>query len=444
MTAVIDHVAFVVESLETALAGLETLQLRPQVIDSFPAEGTRECYLGAPGQRARILLMEPIGDGPYERALRERGPGLHHVALNVPSIERFLEQIDGSGWLLHPRSFATRPTIWLARPGVEALIEVHETSENPRTMGYVQRVVLAGLDVKPGLIDLFAKTRIEVVPGPRSGVVVAGRLVCSPEHFDAPDIGDPFEYNREAWNRNVRQGNRWTIPVSPDEVQRARKGTVEVLLTPTRFVPTEWLGELLGADVLCLASGGGQQGPLLAAAGARVTVFDASDEQLARDRVVASREGLEIRTVQGDMRDLSALPDESFDLVFHPCSNSFVEAVEPVWREAYRVLRTGGHLISGFSNPVMHCFDWGSVERKRPQLRYRLPYRDIDHLDDPFVAKVVADGEPVEFSHTLTAQIGGQIAAGFAIVGFFEDRWGSDELFPDAYFDGFIATRSVK
>ena len=72
-------------------------------------------------------------------------------------------------------------------------------------------------------------------------------------------------------------------------------------------------------DVLCLASGGGQQGPILAAAGANVTVFDNSPAQLRQDELVARREGLSIRTVQGDMRDLSAFADGSFDLIFHPC-----------------------------------------------------------------------------------------------------------------------------
>lgn len=76
-------------------------------------------------------------------------------------------------------------------------------------------------------------------------------------------------------------------------------------------------------------------------------------------------------------------------------------------------------------------------------MRYQLPYRDLDHLDDPFVAAAVDAGEPVEFSHTLTEQIGAQIDAGFAIVGFFEDPWGTG-YFPDGYFDGFMATRARK
>jgi SAM-dependent methyltransferase len=74
--------------------------------------------------------------------------------------------------------------------------------------------------------------------------------------------------------------------------------------------------------------------------------------RLAQDRLVADREALTIESRQGDMAELSVFPDESFDLVFHPVSNVFVPDVKPVWREAYRVLRPGGTLLSGFMNPV--------------------------------------------------------------------------------------------
>ena len=63
-----------------------------------------------------------------------------------------------------------------------------------------------------------------------------------------------------------------------------------------------------------------------------VTVFDNSENQLNQDRAVAEREGLEIRTVQGDMKDLHPFDDQSFDLIFHPCSNTFVSDVRPVAR----------------------------------------------------------------------------------------------------------------
>ena len=104
-------------------------------------------------------------------------------------------------------------------------------------------------------------------------------------------------------------------------------------------MPADWFPALPGLDVLCLASSGGQQAPVLAAAGAAVTVLDNSPAQLARDRLVADRDGLELATVEGDMADLSAFPNGRFGLVFHPCSNCFVPQVRPVWREAFRVLR---------------------------------------------------------------------------------------------------------
>ena len=128
-------------------------------------------------------------------------------------------------------------------------------------------------------------------------------------------------YNRAAWDKNVERQNQWTVPISTETVRRARQGEFELLLTPTKPVPMNWFPELDGTPTLCLASGGGQQGPLLAAAGAVVTVFDNSPKQLEQDRLVANRDGLVIETVKGDMADLSMFADQSFDLIVHPVSN---------------------------------------------------------------------------------------------------------------------------
>ena len=163
--------------------------------------------------------------------------------------------------------------------------------------------------------------------------------------------------NRNAWERKVEIGNRWTIPVNSAEIAAAKQGNRKIYLTPTQEVPRAWFQDLDGLEILCLASGGGQQGPILAAAGALVTVFDNSPRQLAQDRLVAEREGLNISTIEGDMRDLSIFSDESFDLIVHPVSNCFVPEVKKVWVEAYKVLRSEGELISGFINPVDYLFD---------------------------------------------------------------------------------------
>src|ERR671928_9768 len=106
------------------------------------------------------------------------------------------------------------------------------------------------------------------------------------------------EHNRGAWDREAERGGEWSQPVGPEVIEAARRGLWSVLLTETLPCPREWFPEeLKGMEVLCLASGGGQQGPVLAAAGARVTVYDNSPGQLAQDRLVAEREGLAIGAV---------------------------------------------------------------------------------------------------------------------------------------------------
>jgi SAM-dependent methyltransferase len=254
------------------------------------------------------------------------------------------------------------------------------------------------------------------------------------------DIGG---YNQEAWDRQVEDGNEWTVPVGPEVIEAARRGEWEVLLTNTKPVPRAWFPEMRGAEVLCLASGGGQQGPIFAAAGASVIVLDNSPRQLAQDRLVAERESLDLGTVQGDMRDLSIFADESFDLVFHPVSNLFVPEVRPVWREAFRVLRRGGILLAGFLNPANFIFDLDLADTTGElRVRYELPFAAATSLSEEDLKRWVERGDPLEFSHTLEDQIGGQTEAGFLISGFYEDYHLDDPI--AAHMPTLIATRAIK
>lgn len=257
---------------------------------------------------------------------------------------------------------------------------------------------------------------------------------------------DVKKHNREAWDANVEQRDRWTIPVSPEAIARARQDDWSIVLTPTKPVPRDWFPQLKGTPTLCLASGGGQQAPLLAAAGAKVTVVDNSPRQLEQDRFVASRDQLDLELVEGDMADLSMIADGVFELIFHPCSNCFAADVRPVWRECHRVLRPGGILLAGFANPLRYLFDDERLENGSLEVRHALPYSDLTSLSDEERQRIIIDRKrPLEFGHTLDDQIGGQVNAGFAITGFYEDKFDDAALDPiSKYIPSFIATRAVK
>ena len=254
---------------------------------------------------------------------------------------------------------------------------------------------------------------------------------------------DIRSYNREAWNREVEGGqNRWSQPVDAKTIAEARQGEFSVLLTENIPVPRRWFPSLQGTDILCLASGGGQQGLVLAAAGANVTVFDNSPAQLRQDRLVAERESLSLRTVEGDAADLSTFAEESFDLVFNPVSTVFMPEVRAVWRECARVLRSGGILMTGFMNPVHYIFDLYKSDEGILEVAHAIPYSDLTSIPQEVLEEHVEKGLPVEFGHSLTDLLGGQLDAGFMITDMYEDYMMDSPL--HEYHPSYIATRAIK
>jgi SAM-dependent methyltransferase len=257
---------------------------------------------------------------------------------------------------------------------------------------------------------------------------------------------DIREHNRVAWDVQVERGNPWTVPVSAEAIEVARDGQSEIFLTPTRPAPRTWFGDIVARGVFCLASGGGQQAPILAAAGAMVTVLDNSPRQLQRDALLAREHVLSIETILGDMARLDMLRDDSFDLIVHPVSNCFVPDVRPVWNEAFRTLRPGGSLLAGFNNPIVYVFDQELSEQEgRLKVTHRLPYSDAKTLTPEDIAVRRRVGTPLEFSHTLEDLIGGQTLAGFMITGMYEDSDPPDEANPlNRFTPTYIATRATK
>ena len=244
------------------------------------------------------------------------------------------------------------------------------------------------------------------------------------------------EINARTIDRWVEEGWEWGVPVSHETFENAKNGVWDVVLTPTVPVPHSWFGDLRGKKVLGLASGGGQQIPIFAALGAEVTVLDLSDRQLESELLVAEREGYDVRIVKADMTKPLPFPDETFDLIFHPVSDCYVEEVEPIFREAYRVLKKGGAFLGGYDNGVNFL-----VNDDETAIVNTMPFNPLNNEDQR--RQLEEDDAGLQFSHSLNELIGGQLRAGFTIRDIYDDVNGSGRL-NELNVNTFFAIRATK
>ncbi|MCP2362465.1 ubiquinone/menaquinone biosynthesis C-methylase UbiE [Nonomuraea thailandensis] len=221
---------------------------------------------------------------------------------------------------------------------------------------------------------------------------------------------DVYRYNEERWEALVEADALFTRPMLDLDAEKARAYLgLERLGIP---------GDLTGRRVLCLAGGGGQQSAAFALLGADVTVFDISSGQLERDRSAAEHHGVTVRTVQGDMRDLSALDGSSFELVWHPYSLTFVPDCRVVFREVAKVVEEGGHYYLMCANP----FFSGLTHHSWNGSGYPLtdPYTDetvTSYPDQEWVYESSGSRiqEPREYRQTLSRMTNSLIQEGFVL-----------------------------
>ncbi len=93
----IEHIGIAVSSLEEAIKTY-TACLDSEVIqvEDVPSEGVRIAMI--PVGDSRIELLEStVPDSPIDRFLAKRGPGVHHIALEVSDIEQTLSRLTASG-----------------------------------------------------------------------------------------------------------------------------------------------------------------------------------------------------------------------------------------------------------------------------------------------------------------------------------------------------------
>jgi SAM-dependent methyltransferase len=209
-------------------------------------------------------------------------------------------------------------------------------------------------------------------------------------------------HNQQAWDERVRRQDRHTRTVLARDLQNP----LPVL------DPENWLGGNVRArKVLCLASGGGLQSALLAAAGALVTVVDLSNAMLDQDRAIAAKFGFQILAVQTSMDDLSMFAAGAFDVVMQPVSTCYVSDISAVFREVARVLREDGIYISQHKQPASLQAETlpgprGYVIAEPANRTEPLP---------PVLPCWHRESDAIEYLHSWSAIIGGMCRAGFVI-----------------------------
>ena len=241
-------------------------------------------------------------------------------------------------------------------------------------------------------------------------------------------------YNKERWEELAGANVVFSRPLLDLDARKA-KDLVD---------PQGVMGCARGKNVLCLAASGGQQSPAFGLLGANVTVLDLSETQLERDRAAAAHYGLAVRTIQGDMRDLSCFDKGEFDIVWQAYSVNFVPDAVAVMREVARVLRPGGLYRLDCHTP----FYAGLAESDWDGTGYPLyrPYVDGEEIqyDDGYWDVPQEDGtsrrilEPRAFRHALGTIVNGLAGEGFVILGLWEDVGEDPDAEPGSW-DHFMA-----
>lgn len=219
--------------------------------------------------------------------------------------------------------------------------------------------------------------------------------------------------NRRHWEWSVKKGAGCTVPwldLEPEVVRRYAGGETEA--APERLqdiYPSSVLADVEGKDVVCLASGGGQQSAVFGLLGARVTVLDLTEGQLEGDRTAAAHYGYQVTTIRADMRDISCLEDESFDLVYQGNSTAWVGDLRQVYSGVVRVLRPGGIYRVDFCNPAtefVECSSWDGEG-----YRITVPYAETRRTLRPD-----ENGpDSIQFRHHIGDIFNGLLDAGLSI-----------------------------
>jgi 2-polyprenyl-3-methyl-5-hydroxy-6-metoxy-1,4-benzoquinol methylase len=254
-------------------------------------------------------------------------------------------------------------------------------------------------------------------------------------------------HNERMWERLAKAGIPYTRPQgTPPRTKAGKRRFLDRITNGTLDGV-----ELDGKRVLSLAGGGGWDAILFAELGAATTLVDISKRQLDTVRRLARSRGTELDYLRADMRDLSALGNGEFDVVFHQHSLVFVPNAERVIAEVTRILAADGVYVFSTMHPVTFLFyeSW-TGNGWRPKQTY-FSDRPVPVLQPTWeFGRVKVHAPTYEYAHRTADLVNACVEAGLIVDGLWE--WsphydggpaGSDDALEQAL-PAFIQVRARK
>lgn len=193
---------------------------------------------------------------------------------------------------------------------------------------------LSGLSLSPPLRDWLQSGRNKPA---RAGPVPVRAAGVAPE-------------NRTAWN-TIATAYQERYQLSTDRLAYGPRCPDEDEL--------QLIGDVTGLKAIVLGCGGGQDCIVLAKRGAEVIGVDLSDKQVEYGRRLADREGVLVTLLQGNVEELKGIEDESQDLALSLHALNYVERIDRVFAEAFRVLRPDSPFVLSLHHPFDVCLEDG-------------------------------------------------------------------------------------
>jgi len=182
-----------------------------------------------------------------------------------------------------------------------------------------------------------------------------------------------IELNRRSWD-TISANYQASTRISTDDVHYGSLAPGERELG--------LLGDVAGRRVIEIGCGGGQNSIALTKWGATCVGVDPSPAQIDHARRLALENGVEVQFIVGVAEDLSAFPDESFDIALSSYAFDYVTDLQRAYRETWRLLVPGGLFVFCLSHPWFQAVGWHLAgDPDAPEIGDYAAWPDVEEWD---------------------------------------------------------------